>query len=593
MRACDALARRHRHRDVPPTARAARRWAPEASVAAAVLTIEARAKLHLAVVVLALAKALAIAALAIAVVAEPVLAVGALAVPVLTVVALAIIVLAIAVLAIAILAVAALAVAVLAVAVLLAAALAVAVLAAIAAPAVAAPAFTLLAVAALAAVTALAAVAVLAIAVAWRREPLERVGPRGPASGPRGPAYGPRGGRAVVEAARAVRMGPLGATGPRGRRAVLEAARAVAVGRRRHPLERVGPRHAALHGAEVAPRQRREPLAGLGPRGRHAAVHAVHAVHAEVAGLRVHRVVREARHVEPEGFGLVPDVGLELVHAVREILEHGLLRLVVAAQRLVRPEEGHLVLLKLGRHGVDDVLAVRAPLPDRGDRGAHVDGLLQGLDLLARLHHGAPRPAHVHLSLPDGRLQLPLHRLLLVDALLQRRHGFGRRRPHGGLDGRDELGVVLARGLGVQLLLDRRHVQARGVLKADLLVAVRDLVRRPLRAVPAARGRRRPRRLRALQEAALRGAEAHLVRVQRRLLEVHVLAHLPDLALQRGDRAPRRLHGVAELPLPAHDHALLGLQGQLHVVAHLLPHGAPLALREAPGAQLEVRVLGP
>mmetsp|Transcript_99568 Transcript_99568/g.257293 ORF Transcript_99568/g.257293 Transcript_99568/m.257293 type:complete len:350 (-) Transcript_99568:153-1202(-) len=243
---------------------------------------------------------------------------------------------------------------------------------------------------------------------------------------------------------------------------------------------------------------------------------------------------------------------------------------------------------------------MRAPLSHGGARRAHGDGLLQLLDLHASLRHRVSRVVDLRLDVPDGPLEPPPRGLGLVDALLQGRAGLQPSGLDDAFDRRNELRVLVPQRLRALLLVDGGHVQAHSILQPDLLVAVgHALLRSPIGA-PRARRLRRMRasvactgRLRALQEAAVRRAQAQLVRMQRLPLVLQVLDHLIELPLERRGHGLRDADGVAKFPLRVHDRVLLSLQGHFDRVPNLLAKRAPLALRDAPDAELQPGLLRP
>mmetsp|Transcript_42604 Transcript_42604/g.110071 ORF Transcript_42604/g.110071 Transcript_42604/m.110071 type:complete len:438 (-) Transcript_42604:85-1398(-) len=318
------------------------------------------------------------------------------------------------------------------------------------------------------------------------------------------------------------------------------------------------------------------------------------------SGLRAahagHPLVRQAGQVDLQGRRLVPEVLLKALPALLQVLEVGFLELVMPHEVLMRLEHGHAVLLELRGHRIRDVLSYRALLAPRGTRRGQVHGLLQGLDLVPRLRDRGLRVLHPGHDLLHLGVQALPHRLDGVDALLHLVLGLGRGILRGLLAAHRELAALLAQRLRGLLAARCGAVHAGGLLLAQQLVLAAlvqgDLVPHLLHAGWQPAGGRRGRR--ALDDglvAALRRAQAHLVHAQSLVLLIDVLPELLQVLLELEDIGLRPPHGLAQLPLLVHEDQLLLLQRDLHHVAHLLAQGAPLALFEAPHAQLQGSIL--
>mmetsp|Transcript_45646 Transcript_45646/g.145698 ORF Transcript_45646/g.145698 Transcript_45646/m.145698 type:complete len:522 (+) Transcript_45646:248-1813(+) len=358
-------------------------------------------------------------------------------------------------------------------------------------------------------------------------------------------------------------------------------------GRRRAGLPpRQGAHGAGRGGAELAPERLREERRLLG------------------GGLRLGLplppgLVRQALGVDAEGRGLVPEVVNEPLPGLLEVLQLGLLGLLVLRQLLARLQRHRLVVLDPRGDGVRDVLRVHAPgAPGRAGAG-ELHRLVQGSDLEARVRDGA----HDVLDLPFGLLDLVLqalpHLLVLGDPQLHRalRPGSG---VLGGLAALlDELVVLLAEAPRGLLLLLRHAVQVRRPPLADELALpalAQGLVLLGL--PPPGAGGAEAGRAGALapQEhgvvAAGGRAEAHLVEAHGLRLVVDVAPELLQLRLELRDGGAGPPGGVRQPPLCLGDGGPLLLQGVLHDVTHQLALGPRVALLTVPAAELHRPLLG-
>mmetsp|Transcript_41426 Transcript_41426/g.89823 ORF Transcript_41426/g.89823 Transcript_41426/m.89823 type:complete len:222 (-) Transcript_41426:809-1474(-) len=152
-----------------------------------------------------------------------------------------------------------------------------------------------------------------------------------------------------------------------------------------------------------------EPLAADAGRTHHLAIEAGDAF------------VGQAVQVDVQRGGLVAEVLLQLLLLLLQLLQDGLLILMVLLQIFMTLQQGHLMFQQSGRHRIHSMLLGSSLLAPRCTGVGQLHGLFQGTDVRLGVLEGVLGHVNLGTRFAQFRLQASPHLLVLIHALL---HGF-------------------------------------------------------------------------------------------------------------------------------------------------------------------------